>query len=287
VGLAKAAIVVRPGLLEEVGRRRRHIDRLPPLTYDPQTLPVGTRVPALLAVLLAAGPGPSPEGVYPSHLMVDQEVTVSSRITGVIETIHVDRGSVVRKGEPLATLELAEFDQDVKQAKETMELRKLELKRAEQLSVGGVNSASDLDDKRAQYAVAVAAWEKAKAVRDYAVIRAPFAGVVTEKQARVGQKVIDIQNIPLFKITAFEPLLARIYLPEKDLMKIHRGDRVDVVPVNFPEARTTGAVEFISPTVDAASGTFQVLVRVRRDAAKTILRPGLAVQIHLPGAHRP
>jgi len=117
--------------------------------------------------------------------------------------------------------------------------------------------------------------------------RRPFAGAITEKYARAGQKVIDNANVPLFKITAPEPLLARIYLPEKDLLKVKRGDPVEVVPVNFREAKTTGTVDFISPSVDAASGTFQVMIRVRRDPAKTILRPGLAVEIRLANARKP
>jgi membrane fusion protein, multidrug efflux system len=242
----------------------------------------------LLATLLfglAPAPQPTPAGtVYASHLMVDQEVTVSSRITGVIETIHVERGTAVTRGQPLCTLELKEFDQDVQQAKEQMGLAKAELDRAEALTSGGVGSRADLDTRRAQYAVAVAAWQKAKAIRDYAVIRAPFTGIVTEKQARVGQKVVDIQNIPLFKITAFEPLLARIYVPEKELLQIHRGAAVDVLPVNFPQARTTGTIEFISPTVDPASGTFQVVIRVRREPSRSLLRPGLSVEIRLPAA---
>ncbi|MCA1581946.1 MAG: efflux RND transporter periplasmic adaptor subunit [Acidobacteria bacterium] len=240
----------------------------------------------LLLILLAMGPG-SPKSVpagtmYPSHLMVDQEVTVTSRITGVIETIHVERGASVSRGQPLATLDLREFAQDVQQAKEDMELKKAELERARTLSAGGISSKADLDEKRARHAVAVAAWEKAKAIRDYAVIRAPFPGMVTEKSARVGQKVVDVQNIPLFKITAFEPLLARIYLPEKELLNVRRNEAVEVTPVSFPEARTTGTIEFISPTVDAASGTFQVLIRVRRDSGRRVLRPGLAVQVRLP-----
>jgi membrane fusion protein, multidrug efflux system len=247
---------------------------------------------ALLGIVLLGLAPPAPTAVpgatvYASHLMVDQEVTVSSRTTGVIETIHVDRGTNVTRGQPLATLELKEFDQDIQQAKEDMELKKAELERSRSLSADGVSSQADLGEKRARYAVAVAAWEKAKAIRDYAVIRAPFAGMVTEKYARVGQKVIDVQNIPLFKITAFDPLLARIYVPEKELMTIRRGAVVDVVPVHFPEARTKGAVEYISPTVDAASGTFQVIIRVRRDPARTILRPGLAVEVRLPGAEKP
>lgn len=228
-----------------------------------------------------------PEGdVYSSHLMVDQEVTVSARITGVIEKINVDRGSAVRKGQSLATLELQEFEQGVREAREDMQLAKVELERAQALSAGKILSKADLDEKRARYAVASAAWEKARAIRDYAFIRAPFAGVVTEKFARVGQKVIDNQNVPLFKITAFEPLLARIYLPEERLMSIRRGDRVEVVPDKFPKARTTGVVQYISPTVDAASGTFQVIVQVKRDAQQSVLRPGLAVKVLFNNAGR-
>lgn len=241
----------------------------------------------LISASFPARAAPPEPHVYSSHLMVDQEVTVSCRITGVIERIHVERGAVVTRGQPLATLELREFDQDVRQAREDMELKKVVLERARSLSADGVSSRADFDEKRAQYAVARAAWEKAKAIRDYAVIRAPFAGIVTEKSARVGQKVIDIQNIPLFKVTAFEPLLARIYLPEKELLNFRRGETVEVIPVNFPHARTTGTIEFISPTVDAASGTFQVLIRVRPEPARTVLRPGLAVQVRLRAAKQP
>ncbi len=248
-------------------------------------------VSGLLLRLLLAGPptpaAPAEGDVYSSNLMVDQDVTVSCQIMGVIETIHVDRGSVVAKGQPLATLHTGEFDAEVNLTKENMELAKLQLDRARALSADSVMSKADLDTARAQYAVAVANWEKAKAIREYAVIRAPFAGVVTEKYARVGQKMIDVQNIPLFKITASEPLLARIYVPEKDLLTIRRGAVVDVVPVTFPQARTKGTVDFISPTVDPASGTFQVIIRVRREPAQSILRPGLAVQVRLPAAGRP
>ena len=240
----------------------------------------------LLGTGFAVGAGQTEPDVYSSHLMVDQEVTVSARITGVIEKINVDRGSVVKRGQSLAQLELQEFEQSVREAKEDMNLRKVELERAQALSSGNIMSKAELDEKRARYAVAQAAWEKARAIRDYAFIRAPFAGVVTEKFARVGQKVIDNQNVPLFKITAFEPLLARVYLPEQRLMTVRRGDRVEIVPEKFPAARTTGVVQYISPTVDAASGTFQVIVHVRRDPGQNVLRPGVAVKVLFNNAGR-
>jgi RND family efflux transporter MFP subunit len=241
--------------------------------------------------LLASGAGLASAGesdhVYASHLMVDQEVTVAARITGIVETILVDRGTAVTEGQVLATLEAKEFDAAIRQAKEDMDLKKIEYERAESLVSSSVMSAQDRDEKRAQYQVAVATWERAKAVRDYCVIRAPFAGIVTEKYARLGEKVIEDKNDPLFKITAVEPLLARVYLPEEQLLKVKVGDRVEIVADRFPDARAAGEVQFVSPTVDAASGTFQVIVRVRRDSPKSLLRPGLAVQVRFaqPGSH--
>jgi membrane fusion protein (multidrug efflux system) len=226
------------------------------------------------------------ERVYPSHLMVDQEVVVAARITGIVDEILVDRGAAVAKDQPLCRLDARELDAEVAEAKEQMDLKKLELERANRLSDGKVLSAADLDQKKAEYQVAVAQYDRVRTMRDYTVIRAPFAGVVTEKYARVGQKVIEDRAEPLFKVTASEPLLARVYLPEEDLLKVKRGDPVDVTLDRFPRARATGTVQFLSPTVDAASGTFQVVVQVRRDPALPELRPGVAVKVHFRAAAR-
>jgi membrane fusion protein (multidrug efflux system) len=243
----------------------------------------------VLAFVLATGPASLPTtpaaAAYSSHLMVDQEVVVASRITGIVETISVDRGSLVAKGQGLANLDPREADADVRQSKEDMDLRRAEWERAKALSEESVMSRADLDTAKARYAVAVAAYEKAKTLRDYTVIRAPFAGMVTEKIARVGQKVIDIQNQPLFKVTAFEPLLARIYVAERELLTIRRGAPVEILLTSFPGAKATGWVEYISPTVDAGSGTFEVIVRVRRDPSQPMLRPGVAVQVRLANPH--
>jgi multidrug efflux pump subunit AcrA (membrane-fusion protein) len=61
---------------------------------------------------------------------------------------------------------------------------------------------------------------------------------------------------------------------------------VEIVPDNFPKARTTGSVQFISPSVDPASGTFQVVVQVRRDPSQPVLRPGIAVKVHFNNLRR-
>ena len=245
-----------------------------------------TALTVFLVVAAAVGPaarGATPEDdVFASHLMVDQDVVVSARITGIVETITVDRGSVVTQGQTLATLDPRALDADVREAKEDMDLKKAEYDRAQSLVDSKIGSVQDLDSKKAQYAVAAARWEKAKTQRDYAVIRAPFAGVVTEKYARIGQKVIEDGDEPLFRIMSTEPLLARVYLREDWLLRVRLGETVEVVPERFPDAKTTGEVRFISPTVDPASGTFQVMIQVRKRPGQPALRPGVAVQVRFP-----
>ena len=150
--------------------------------------------------------------------------------------------------------------------RKTWTWRKAEYDRAQSLAASKVMSAADLDEKKAQYEVAVARWEKAKTLRDYTVIRAPFAGVVTEKYARVGQKVIEDKNEPLFKITAVEPLLARVYLPEEELLRRQgrrpgRGRRRALPgrpddrrgPVHQPDRRRRRAARSRSSSASGAS----------------------------------
>lgn len=241
----------------------------------------------LLAVSGAApGLAATADGVYSSHLMVDQEVAVTARMTGIVEVIHVDRGAMVTKGQPLASLDADELDFTIREGKAEMELRRAELTRAQALIAGNIMSQAELDERRARFEVARARYEKAKELRDYAIVRAPFAGVVSEKYVRIGQKVIEDESVALFRVTAFEPLLARVYLPEEELPRVRVGDRVEILPVKFPEAKTWGNVQFISPTVDAASGTFQVMIRVHRSPGRSTLRPGVAVKARFAKSSR-
>jgi membrane fusion protein (multidrug efflux system) len=238
---------------------------------------------ALFGVLLAAAStAPVAGRVYQSHLMVEQDVALSARLDGVVSSIQVERGQSVEKGQALCTLDTRALDLELAEAEQEMKLASAELERFRALASERIASPAEIDEKTARYEVARARYEVRKELRDRAVIRAPFAGIVTERYARIGQKVLEDEQEPLFKLTAREPLLARVYLPEEELLSVKVGDPVEVVPVKFPDSRAAGHVHFISPVVEPASGTFQVLVRVRRDPARSALRPGVAVEIRFP-----
>lgn len=213
-----------------------------------------------------------------SNLMVEQEVSVTTRVSGVVDAIAADRGEVVKKNQPLAVLDQREFNLDRRAAEETLAVAKADHERAEELFRQGLASKAELEQKKSRHELAAVELERAKLVIDRSVIRAPFDGLVADRFVRVGEKVLLDEHKPLFRVMALEPLLARAYVPAAALGSLKLNDEVAVSAAEFPDVKVAGRVSFVSPVVDAASGTIQVLVKVPRDA-KRILRPGLAVKL--------
>ncbi len=241
------------------------------------------RVVAVLFLAAAVVPGEAQGGpksplTVSSNLMVEQEVSVTTRVSGVVDSIEADRGEIVKKGQPLATLDQREFRLDFRAAEETFNVAASDLKRYEELFRQRLCSQAELEQKRARNELARVELERARLVIDRSVVRAPFDGVVADRFVRVGEKVLLDEHKPLFKVMALEPLLARAYLPSATLGSVKAGDEVAVAATDFPESRSSGRVTFVSPVVDPASGTVQVIVKVQRDARK-IMRPGLAVKL--------
>ncbi len=241
----------------------------------------------LIVLLLAAPPGagtaaPAPGAASPltttSNLMVEQEVSVTTRVSGVVEQLAADRGQAVQKNQALAVLDQREFKLDLRAAEETLAVAKADHERAEELFRLGLASKAELEQKRSRHELAAVELERAKLVIDRSVIRAPFDGLVVDRFVRVGEKVLVDEHKPLFRVMALEPLLARVYLPAASLGSLRQNDEVAVSSVEFPDVKVPGRVSFVSPVVDPASGTVQVLVKVPRDA-KRVLRPGLAVKL--------
>ncbi|MGA7992179.1 MAG: efflux RND transporter periplasmic adaptor subunit [Thermoanaerobaculia bacterium] len=222
----------------------------------------------------------------PSNLMVEQEVTVTTRVSGVIDSIQAERGELVKKGQPLATLDQREFRLDLKAAEETLSVSQADLKRYEELRRLNLTSEAEFEQRRSRHELALVELERAKLVIDRSIVRAPFDGIVADRYARVGEKFLLEESKPLFKVTALEPLLARAYLPASSLQTLRTGDEVSVDAPDFPDARSGGRVSFISPVIDPGSGTVQVIVRVRSDPKK-VLRPGMAVRLTFRPPSRP
>lgn len=113
-------------------------------------------------------------------------------------------------------------------------------------------------------------------------IRSPVSGVITQRYTDVGQwlplggKVADIIVV--------QPVLVRVPVAEKDVIRLRLGDAATVVLDALPERPFAGRVKHIIPQADLASRTFPVKIEVA-NTPDMILKAGMFARVSLrPGA---
>ena len=224
--------------------------------------------------LLKATPAPlvqsAPVGAFKTTLYSEHDADVTARIEGVIRSIGAELGDGVAAGAVLAQLEDEREAAAFHAAQAALELARAERARASALRGNEMITQAELDAAVYKEKAAEAAARTAQVELGYTRVRAPFRGRVAQRFVRVGQTVRTGE--PLFRVTAPAPLRAALRIPEQQAGALTVGSVVSLLGEDG--SRVGGKVLRISPAVDAASGTIEVLVDV---AQPRTLRPGSAV----------
>ncbi len=134
----------------------------------------------------------------PATVRSTEEAEVSTRVSGVIRQVRVEVGSHVRKGETLLVIDDDDLRAAVRRAGAEAERAAAYHRRIESLQADGAATAQELDDARAALEAAEGAVEAARAQRAYAVLTAPFPGVVAERRVDPGD--LAVPGMPLLRI---------------------------------------------------------------------------------------
>lgn len=185
----------------------------------------------------------------------DRLVDVVVRIAGRIQTLNVEEGDWVRKGDILAEIENGRERVQQRQAELRLEEQRRLLERNEAMLAEDLVSRQVYDDAKSAHDLAEADRDLARIAVEETIIRAPFAGQVTERRVVLGQQVAV--TTPLFTLADFEPLRVRIHLPETIARKVAVGQRV-LVTAEAAAEPLPGKVERISPVVDPATSTVRL-----------------------------
>jgi RND family efflux transporter MFP subunit len=219
--------------------------------------------------------------IFDTSLFVENDVEIKTRLTGIIEQIHVDRGQSVKKGTPLASLQNEDLKLEMEKAKVTMEESESAFQRAKSLHDQQLLSAQEFDERRLEYERAKMESEIARVNYEKSIISAPFSGVVVERYARLGQRVVEDEDVPLFRITASSPLLARIYVQEEQLGHFSLGKKAEFVPNTATTKIFPAKIKWISSVIDAGSGMAPVILEIQNLTEKAQLKPGTSGKIKI------
>ena len=206
------------------------------------------------------------------ELVAEQEVKVVSRTANRVVQLLVEEGDVVQENQLLARLE--DDIQRTALAKAENQANKSREEFARQQSLHQQDLISDQVFRDARYDLKQLelSVEDARRELGYTEIRASIAGTVTSRLIKLGDEITTGQH--LFSLVDFHSIVARVYVPEKELGSLELYQEVRVTATAFPDQTFAAHVLRISPIIEANSGMVKVTV-----AFKDIgpLRPGMYV----------
>ena len=206
----------------------------------------------------------------------EKQVDVVAKTSGIVLNILVEEGDYVKSGMPLVKLDDDEALLALREAK----LKKENAERVYKSSSDNFNeniiSKEEFEDKRFQLEIATVELERKQLEYEYTTIESPIDGVIVERNIEEGYNIENDQMV--FKIADFDPILARIYIPEKDINKVVEGQMARVVSEFLPNVEFKGKVKMVSPVVDPESGTVKVTIEMG-DLSGGALRPGMFASV--------
>lgn len=220
----------------------------------------------------------------------ERTADIGSQVVGIIESIAVERGDIVKKGQTLALLKAQperaavalakarqEAEGEVRAAEAAARFAAQQLARNEDLLKRNFLSPNAVDQARADAEVARQKLAQARENRrvasnevDYSraqlsqrTIVSPFDGVVTERYLAPGERVEDK---PILRVAQVDPLRVQVVAPISLYGQIQPGDSAQIVP-ELPGATPVRAlVARVDKVIDPASNTFRTLLRLDNPA---------------------
>lgn len=215
---------------------------------------------------------------YETTATLESERTapILARAKGIVQALYFEEGDTVKKGQVLVRIEDADLKLRLVQAEAKTAGLKDRFQRLEGMVAKKLVPAEELETTRHDLRSAQATEDLARLELSRTRVRAPFAGRVVRRHVEVGQTVSD--STPVFDLADLDPLLARVYVPSKELKRIAQDQPVQLI-LDSSGAKLEGRIKLISPVIDASTGTIKVTVEISKYPEGT--RPGDFAQVRI------
>ena len=205
------------------------------------------------------------------------EADVIAKVAGEVREVLVEEGDDVKKGQILARLDGDRLRLELSESQARLRKLQRDFERNRNLKERGLISAGDFDKIQYELEALQASYNLASLELDYTQVRAPISGVVSERYIKLGNTITVGE--PVFRVTSIEPLVAYLYVPEREYRKIFSGQpvRIDIDALAGEQVPTT--VTRVSPGIDAATGTFKVTIEILDPERR--IKPGMFARISI------
>ncbi|MEM7528710.1 MAG: efflux RND transporter periplasmic adaptor subunit [Pseudomonadota bacterium] len=246
--------------------------------------------------------------VFTGRFEAQQEVELRARVSGYLDQVSFDEGELVEEGTVLFTIDQRPFEASLRRAQAALasanasaDLAQIELDRATQLAERNVGTEQEVDRTQAQLSeslaqvqVAEADVVQAKLDLEFTVIRAPFAGRISQREVDPGNLVIGGtgSTTMLARLVSTAPIYFTFTVSEADFLNYTRFVPIEQRPssstTNWPvgirlldedEFVHEGRLDFVDNVLNPNSGTITVRAIIEDPAPQLV--PGVFGRIRV------
>jgi len=180
--------------------------------------------------------------------------------SGIVKSVNVDIGSVVKKNQTLATLGSDDIRAMLESAKTTYKYAKRDLDRQEKIKK--LIDAGKFDAYASRYEKAKNAVAYQKALYDKTFLKAPFDGIIYEKAIEVGDAVSGLMLKTVFKIQSLRERKLILEFDQKYHNDVKVGDRFEY-KVDGDTKTYSGRITKIYPYANANNRKIKAEVKAK------------------------
>jgi RND family efflux transporter MFP subunit len=194
----------------------------------------------------------------------------------------VDKGSQVKAGQLVATIESPETDQQTRSAKANYDLAKITDDRFQALVSQQVIPQQQADTSHMTMLSDLATWKSLAATQQYERVYAPFDGMITARNLYPGALVAtgtaySTSNPSIYELATLKPLRVYVYLPQTYAPLVRDGDESIVTVNEYPNRDYHGSVSRHPSALD--QGTRTMILEVDLPNQDLSLYPGMYAKV--------
>ncbi len=210
----------------------------------------------------------------PGEVQAWRDANLAASMGGYVESVRVESGDKVRKGQILALIDSASHVARRNQTKVEVDTSKVELDRAKRL--GRTLPGAQLDAAKARHRAAEAAYATADVQVSRSIITAPFSGVAVSVDVEVGE--VAAPGVPLIRLVRLDPVKVTVSLSDRDVVSVRKGMKAKVRTDARGNLRD-GVLKHIQPAADLKTRSFVGEVEVQNGDGQ--LLPGMIASVQL------
>ncbi len=214
---------------------------------------------------------------YTANLVAFEELHYAPAQPGRIQTIHVEVGDRVSKEQVLVKMDPTQLTQALLQVENAQKtFRRMD-------TLIGLKSISEqqYEQAKTQYELAMANLEFLK---ENTTLTAPFNGIVTGRYYEAGEIYSGTPNTQAGKsailtLMQINPLKAVVSVSEKFFPELQKGMDAVITTDIYPDKSFSGSVYKVHPTINPATRSFDVEIKVNNPGDQ--LRPGMFARVNI------